>query len=407
MNTSSSSKIAALTLLGLCAVTTNAHAQTVRAGSWPEHDKSVSLSFDGSKEEALRKLADQAGWSLVSNLELGAKSVHLKLADVPADVALEAILDGEDAVNAKRTGNVLTLARASKVQEGVAPAPASSAKAEEHGDLSIHGQSITIRADETYDDVSVLGGNADVYGNITGDVVVTGGRLTLHDGARVKGDATAIGGTLHVEKNVHIDGNVGVVGGVYTRDDGAVIKGDVVQKPSEVPRTFVERVREGSSNVLSSFAILFMIGCILIALADERLTRLRSEIAMKPMRSAALGLVSFLGAILGIVFLCVTVIGIPFALIAAIMLTFGIVAGEVALSSVVGEALSRHKTQNPYVHLALGAALVAIAGALPWVGGILGVLTACVALGSFVSTRAAGLVKQSAAVGTAPYRSTS
>jgi hypothetical protein len=390
-------------------VTTSAHAQTVRAGSWPEHDKSVSLSFDGSKEEALRKLADQAGWSLVSNLELSSKPVHLKLADVPADVALEAILDGEDAVSAKRTGNVLTLARASKAQEGVAPAHSSSAfaKEEEHGDLSIHGQSITIRADETYDDVSVLGGNADVYGNITGDVVVTGGRLTLHDGARIKGDATAIGGTLHVEKNVHIDGNVGVVGGVYTRDDGAVIKGDVVQKPNEVPQTFIERVREGSSNILSSFAMLFMIGCILIALADERLTRLRSEIAMKPMRSAAVGLVSFMGTLLLIVFLCVTVIGIPFALIAAITLTLGIVAGEVALSSVVGEALSRHKTQNAYVHLAIGAALVSIAGSLPWVGGILGVLSACVALGSFVSTRAAGLVKHSAAAGHAPYRSAS
>jgi cytoskeletal protein CcmA (bactofilin family) len=423
--------VAAALGLGGALLGSNSYAQTTHAGVWPQTEAPITMSFDGSKDEALRKLADLAGWSLVSNLDLSSKTVHLKLNAVPADAALDAILEGEAAVTAKRTGKVLTLsgtvtvapaapaAPAAPVASTSAPLPAPSASAgtvdgaepvsgivvKHGGDLSIHGQSITIRADETYKDVSVLGGNADVFGKVTGDVVVTGGQLTLHEGSHVNGDATTVAGTLHVEKGAHVDGDVGVVGGVYTRDDGAVIKGDTVQKPKDEVKSWGTRFSEASSSAISWFSMVFVVGCILIALSEERLTRLRAELALKPMRSLALGFVSFFGALLAIAFLCIIVIGIPFALVGALGFALAIFVGEVALAAVIGEALVRHRTQNAYVHLAIGAAVVSLAGALPYVGGLVSLLALFASIGCIVATRGAGLIKPRLSDGQGPYRS--
>ena len=72
---------------------------------------------------------------------------------------------------------------------------------------------------------------------------------------------------------------------------------------------------------------------------------------------------------------------------------FAILGAMCAVLSVVGEALLRHKTKSPYVHLAVGCALFMLLGALPFVGGFVVAATALVGVGVLIATRAAGLVK--------------
>jgi hypothetical protein len=57
----------------------------------------------------------------------------------------------------------------------------------------------------------------------------------------------------------------------------------------------------------------------------------------------------------------------------------------------MGEALLRHKTENTYVHLAVGCGLYFLAGLLPWVGKWAAPLVFLAGVGAVVATRVAGL----------------
>jgi hypothetical protein len=422
--------------LALTLLATPARAEVVRAGTWPDKDAAITMDFDGTKEDALKKLAEVSGLSLVSNLELSAKPVHLKLKNVPASAALDAILEGEPTVVAKRQGNLLTLSISAAAQTKDATGGANTitqtetsdaaapkveaAVAEPHRrtgrDLNMRGQSLVIKRGETYRDVTIIGGSVDVFGQVTGDISVTGGKLNIKEGAVVLGDATAIGGSLHVEKNARIDGDVGVVGGIYTRDDGAIIKGDVSRMSSDdddheseshSSRSWFSRAASAVSRAFSLFALLFVLGCVLMPLAGDKMEKLRSEVALRPMRMFATGALFAIGASLFLGFLCITVIGIPFAVIASLALILGVFAGQVALASVVGEALIRHKTQNPYVHLAVGAGIFAALQLVPWIGTLATVVACCIAMGTLYENRATlGFRKGNLApLGNGPYRS--
>ncbi len=422
---------------------TEGHAEAAlrKAGTWPKDEKKVSLDVKHvSVDEALEQLADKAGWSLVIPEPLGG-TVTLHVRDERADRVLEAIF-AEGNLVATRDGGILRVARDAEADSGAtkvvetkpdaAPAatktvetdpPASEQPSDAAGpDRMVKGQSLRIEKGETVHDVSVFGGAVDVYGKVTGDLVVTGGSARIHAGALIKGDATAIGGSMHVEDGARIEGDVGVVGGALTRGERSVIKGDVNRSDKadqsgtrvsfehdDPPKTFLHRARDGFGHALSSFATLFVLGAVFLALAGRRVEMLRLEVATRPMRNFALGIVGLLGFVTAFVVLCVTVIGLPLALVGFCLGLLAMLAGVVSVAQVGGELLLRHRTQNPYAHLALGCFLLVALGSIPVVGGFVWSVVGFMAIGTLVATRVAGFMAKkgtaAALPSQGPYRS--
>ena len=85
-------------------------------------------------------------------------------------------------------------------------------------------------------------------------------------------------------------------------------------------------------------------------------------------------------------------IGIPVAAIAAMVLILAGYSGVCAVLVTVGGALIRHRTDNPYLHLALGCVLLLVVGAIPWIGDALVLIVALTGFGAVLSTRFAGLL---------------
>ena len=254
---------------------------------------------------------------------------------------------------------------------------------------------------EVVHDVVVFGGSADVLGTATGDVTVIGGSAKIHAGAHVMGDATAVGGSLDVEDGATVDGDVGVVGGVLRRGEDARIGGE---ERTDTPAAAKGEAKEGAGlgawiagviadigSALAAAALLFVYGAILLALATQRMDALQTELAARPMRSFALGVVGLIVAILLVLAFTITVIGIPVAVIGALLAVVAGYAGICAVLTVAGGALLRHKTRNPYVHLALGCFLFMIAKAVPVVGDLVLITVVLLGIGTLVATRGAGL----------------
>jgi hypothetical protein len=437
-----------VSMLGVAAIAFalpfTAGATVKKEGSWPTVDKKVDLEFDGKASEGIKALAKEVGWSLVVSdpvaFETG-RDVHVAVENQPADAVLEALFTGHDVV-AYRNGNLITVSPAasgatpSPVVAPVPPVPpvpgvvavpaapaipiAPPVPTVRGEDRNVVGGSLVIHKDEIVHTVTVAGGSLKVEGTVTGDLVVAGGSAKIASGARVVGNATVFGGSLKVENNGRIDGDVGIAGGSLHREDGAVIGGTIVdekhagkvkaknksgtaqvevtsdgEESSSGRGRIAEAVHEFGQS-MTKMSLLFVLGCVLLALVAPRMERIRVEIASRPMRTFALGLigtlVGSLGALLMITVLCITIIGIPVALIGLLFAVLAVYGAIASTLTTFGAAVAGHRTQNPYVHLMIGCAAFLLVSSIPWIGGLVTFGVTMLAIGALITTRVGGLL---------------
>jgi len=430
-----------LMLVSLLSPVAPASAAVRIQGSWPDLDKPVSVDARKvPRSDAIRKLADAAGWSVMVQ-GVAPDEVDIHVTRQPAGKVLGMLLADRDYV-ASRDGDLVSIvpdtasgavggpaaaspaASASSVagpvaSDVVAPGASSSTDDDSDGraatkdedgssgkgavlDRVITGGNVRVERGEVVHDVAVFGGNADVLGTATGDVTVIGGRAHIQPGAHVKGDVTVVGGDLTVDDGARVDGDVGVVGGMLHQGEHAEVgrlagsgrHGTVRVKFGDdktATWTFREMLHDLGASVTRT-ALLFVFGAIFLALAAERMQSLQREIAARPMKSFALGVVGMLVMAATLVALCITIVGIPFAVMAALFAAVVIYVGVCAALTVAGAALLRHRTTNPYVHLGVGCALLLLIGWLPYVGTAVTAVVGLVGLGSLLATRGAGLV---------------
>jgi hypothetical protein len=379
-----------------------------REGAWPSEEKSVTLDLDHvPRNTALQKLAEAAEWSIVTKgVDTDPIDVHVK--NQPATKVLDIVLEDGSFI-ANRDGTLISIRPETKDAAVVAPPTASvvvtnvpppppvppvpTVRGE---DRRITGGNLRIEKEEVVHNVSLLGGNLDVYGTVTGKIEVTGGNVHLYDGAHVLGNVTTMGGTIDVADGAIVDGDVGVVGGNLKRGPKSKIGGaveignddeDDIDDQQPVHRSIIQR----AGDALTASALLFVFGAVLLTLMGRRMETLQAEVAARPMRSFALGILGFLGFGVSLVALTITIVGIPVAIALAIFGVLAMYAGFCAVLTTIGRAFVRHKSESPYVHLAVGCAVYLIAGHLPFIGGILTLALGLVGIGTLVSTRVGGL----------------
>jgi hypothetical protein len=289
-----------------------------------------------------------------------------------------------------------------------------------HGDPDrvVTGGHVTIQKGETVGDVTVLGGSLDVYGDVEGDLAVFGGESEVHEGGEVHGDAVTLGGSLTIDDGADVDGDVSVIGGSLHRGDKASIGGKARDDKGEVKVSIDNDDDDDKSSAkkhagffahvaesMSESALMFVFGAVLLALLTKRVDSLKVEVASRPMRSFALGIVGSIVATGAICALCITIVGIPLAIVAILAAVVAVYGSITAVLTTAGQALIGHKTTNPYMHLALGCALFFIAALIPHLGGLVIAAVVFTAIGALVATRAAGLVPpRTRNTPTDPYR---
>jgi hypothetical protein len=281
------------------------------------------------------------------------------------------------------------------------PETATAPKNEKNRDRVVLGGNLRIEKGERVGDVEVLGGRVDVHGVVEGDIEVMGGEARVHEGGHVMGDLNVVGGEVHLLEHSRVDGDVDVVGGRVDRAPSAIVGGslsgnaaDRVASATLTPRPkgfSLARATDDATDALTRTALLFLFGVIFWALGAQRMEVLEVELAKRPMRSLALGVVGALTAALSALVLAVTILGIPFALAGGILTIIAAYVGACVVLSTVGQALLRHKTENRYIHLALGCSLFFLFTAIPYVGTFVWLGVLLTGLGAVVATRGAGL----------------
>ena len=260
-----------------------------------------------------------------------------------AMLALAALVALPDSARAQATpAPTATPIPTSSLQRDTARVWLDSLK-QEFGDLEISLDNFSPGAREVRMDEQVMGdlvvfrGNADVRGSVEGDVVTFFGDVILHPGARVTGDAIAVGGRTRLEGGT-VDGEIrSITGAVFTP------VADVARRGS---------ARSTSRNLalaLGWFLFLGLLGGFLALFAREKLERIAETVRDDFTRAFMVGLLGELAIapaiVLSIIALAITIIGlllIPFAIVALCLATAGALAlGFLAVSFLAGETFQR------------------------------------------------------------------
>ncbi len=364
-----------------------AKSEVTRNGQWPSDEK-VTLSLEATpRGEAVQRLADALGWSLIAE-GLNDAPVSVEVRDQPADKVLTLLLAGGDYTVERDASLVSVRPKTPAADSGPAKRVQSpSGKPEE--DLFITEEGY-VGKDQVVRDLFVVG-SAVVEGTVTGSVVVFGGKAKLARGARVSKDVIAFGGSIEIEDGVDVGGDVAALFGTLRRGDGP--NEQCVTCEDEKPEPWHAFFSELFSN-LTRALIAWLLGAIMLAVAAARVNLLREELERRPLRNLGVGLLTFAGGLLLIATLVFTLVGIPLAILSVVA---GIAATYLAFSALplaVGRRLLGQRSENPYLQLGVGCGVLFLVLCIPVVGSLASVAGAFVTLGALASTRVAGFFKR-------------
>lgn len=361
-----------------------AHAAIERSGVWPP-DERVSLTLsEVPRSEAVRRLAEEAGWSLVQQ-GVGKDPVSLSVKDEPADKVLLMVLSGQDGV-IERDGSLVSIRGASATPDASAEPAAAKPLATPKGpeeDLFVP-ETGHIGKDESARDVFVFG-SVVIEGTVTGSVVVFGGEARLKKGARVRDDVIAFGGVLDIEDGVQIGGDVAALFGTLKR--GTASPEDCVACIDEKKDPWAQFFETFFEDLTRS-ALAWLLGALLIALAPARVEQLRGEMERRPLRNLGLGLLGALGLLLTVATLAITIVGIPLAIVVLVLSLVAMYLTFCVVPLALGRRVAGARSQNPYMHLAIGCGLLVVLLTIPVVGELVSFAGTMIAIGALVRTRA-------------------
>jgi len=352
-------------------------------GRLPDNAPAVSIDQTrGTVLDALSAVAKQTGYTLVVTAPESATSrpLVLQVSKRPAGEVLDLVLEA-GALRASFADGVLRV-RSDAGDAGDSWRERRRERHGRHGSERVRfGESITVGADETLDKAVAIGGSVTIAGHVRRDAVAIGGSVTLRPGARVEGDAVAIGGTVTVP-------------------DGATLEGDNVSLGGPIPTmagSAASWVAGGRPRLRGMFgfaarttrAILLYVVALIVALAfPAALARTRQYLVERPGLSALGGLAIVLGFAPLCVLLAVTIIGIPLIPVAAMILAALLVFGFTVSASWLGDRLPvGGDEKTPVKSVALGGALLAVVGLIPWLGTTALILAAAISAGAALLSR--------------------
>jgi hypothetical protein len=224
--------------------------------------------------------------------------------------------------------------------------------------------------------VVVLKGNAEIHGALEGNVVTLDGDVTIHPGARIRGDVLVIGGRLRGDRSL--------ITGTYQQIEPYT--------PTVAPTSVMAQVTGRAAGLVAVFATLTILGLGLVTFGRPNLEIVSDTVTHSFGRSFLAGLLgqilvlpTFGMLVVGLILTIAGALLVPFAVVVyALLAIVAVLGGFLAVAHAMGETITRRRmargvamSPNSYRYLvtgllAVGASWVAWAlfGWVPVAGSI-------------------------------------
>jgi hypothetical protein len=274
------------------------------------------------------------------------------------------------------------------------------------------------------DDLRAAGANVIVSGPVTDNAILAGSTVVLQPGASIGRDASLAGGSVQVQGKVGRNLSIGAteaqlaseVGGSVeahverlTLLPGALVRGNLVVRAPAPPKISAQARVLGRVDYrpiaaaeprpnrwggwvgwLVQFLWLVVLGTAMLAFSMRWADRVTETFIQQPALSILVGFLGLLLVPVLSVALLITLVGVPLAAVLMALYVVALLLAGAFVAYLVGGALlsalgQRHA--SPYMRLVLGALLVSVAMALPWVGWLFGLIVLLVGFGALLMER--------------------
>jgi hypothetical protein len=216
--------------------------------------------------------------------------------------------------------------------------------------------------------VLVVKGDADVYGQLQGNLVTVDGNVIVHDGGLVAGDILTLGGSVRADK--------GEISGEARELRTASVLAPGASRPApEEAGAVVTALRRGA-GVLGVFLTLFALGFGLVMFGRPNLEVVSDTVSHSFGRSFLTGLLgqilllpTFGMLVVGLILSVAGILLLPFAVaVYALLVVVGVVGGYLAVAHAMGETYVRRRmalgvmagSPNSYRYLIIGLGSLAV-----------------------------------------------
>jgi hypothetical protein len=222
--------------------------------------------------------------------------------------------------------------------------------------------------------VFLYGEDGVISGEVTDEVVVINGNLTLTRTARIHDSVFLIGGELNREPGAELGRGIFQIN-LANENLNSLLLGLGTFALLELAKLFLALL-----IFLASLASLFML--------KHRVARAKAMLETKMFKTGLLGLFAAIG--LGLVFiaLTVTVWGIPVAILLGILILILLPVGLGALNGMIGELLLKSFTwgQKPFYQVLIGSIFTVALFNFPVLGILWGALVLIFTIGAFAAS---------------------
>lgn len=284
------------------------------------------------------------------------------------------------------------------------PAP-GEARTVLRGDRFVFGDDFTLRTGETLrGDLTVFGGTAmmEEGSRVEGDVSVVGGNVSI--AGEVTGDLTVLGGNAHLLATARVDGDEAVFSGNVAKDPGAVVRGRTSRAPAAVPtpappipptapvvpREFRPSFDLSPLGAIAGIALITVFAMLAVVLFPANTARALDAVREQALFAGVIGASSWVAVPLVLVLLTATICLIPFALVLGVIWGVAVLFGWSVIARMTGGMLMTGFGKTDWTlagQTAAGAILLAVLGAVPVIGLLIGFVASSVGVGALVLSR--------------------
>ena len=281
-----------------------------------------------------------------------------------------------------------------------------------NGNVLVTGGTLTLGSKaHIHGNVSAYSGQFTHHGVVDGSLTFTGGTAVL--GGKVLDDATITADAIAIEPGARVEGDItystrkpmdealrAIAGGDVSYDEAHVRdKKEQAKKDRELrPTTF------GVGKWIAFFTASFLFGCALLAVFKEHEPKVTQAIGSDALRSTGIGFVSILVTI-AVCLSLILLITIPFVLIYVLAYIVALYLAKIPVAVWLGRFLlgKAKRPSGPYLALFVGLVVLYLVFMIPYLGSVAQFFAALLGLGAMTMTYLAHRqARRAAAIGGEP-----
>ena len=296
------------------------------------------------------------------------------------------------------------------------------------GDVICAAQSMTISG-AVSGNVRLIGQTVEIAGGVRRNASLVAQSFSVSEGASVSGELLFAGQSMIVDGTIgksilgaaqfaNVNGRVNggvkldveslgvgekasISGGLlYTSDKEAIIPpsahvaGTVNRTPlppkSERRKTMFPKVnsKPWPANALSSILFFLIVGLIVVSVFPKYTKRISDQMKATPLATGVTGAIALMTTPVLIVLLAITILGIPIAIALLFVYLFVVIFSRIFVAGIVGayilENFNVSQKESALVQMLVGVPVLWFMFKAPFVGGLLGFIAVCWAVGGVV-----------------------